>query len=53
MALQLNIQALGWDVNRQLLAVFPYVLTLGVMAVFAKRRREPAALGRPFERGIA
>jgi simple sugar transport system permease protein len=52
-ALQLNIQALGWDVNRQLLAVLPYVLTLAVMAVFAKRRREPAALGRPFERGIA
>jgi general nucleoside transport system permease protein len=52
-ALQLNIQALGWDVNRQLLAVFPYLLTLAVMAVFAKRRREPAALGRPFERGIA
>jgi simple sugar transport system permease protein len=52
-ALQLNIQALGYDVNRQLLAVFPYLLTLAVMAVFAKRRREPAALGRPFERGIA
>jgi ABC-type uncharacterized transport system permease subunit len=35
-----------------LLQALPYLVTLVVMAVFAKRTRQPQALSRPFVRGL-
>jgi simple sugar transport system permease protein len=52
-ALRLALPAIGYTLNPQLLVVAPYVLPLVVMAVFSVRRRQPAALARPFERASA
>jgi simple sugar transport system permease protein len=49
-ALRLALPAIGYTLNPQLLVAAPYVLPLLVMAVYASRRRQPAALARPFER---
>ncbi|MEO8692621.1 MAG: ABC transporter permease [Acidimicrobiales bacterium] len=51
-ALTLVVQRLELDVNRQFLQAFPYLVTLVVMAVFAKRTRQPQALAQPFVRGL-
>ena len=51
-AVQVNVQGLQLDVNRQLLFALPYIVTLVVMAVFAKRTRQPRALAQPFVRGL-
>jgi general nucleoside transport system permease protein len=50
-ALRLALPALGYTLNPQLLVAAPYLLALVVMCFFARRVRQPAALGRPFERG--
>jgi simple sugar transport system permease protein len=49
-ALRLALPAIGYTLNPQLLVAAPYVLPLVVMAVFARRHRQPAALAQPFER---
>lgn len=49
-ALQLRLQAVGVDVPYQLLTMLPYVLTILVMIVTAKRSHSPAALGENYER---
>ena len=51
-AFALVVQGLQLDINRQLLQALPYLVTLIVMAVFAKRTRQPQALSRPFVRGL-
>jgi simple sugar transport system permease protein len=51
-AFALVVQGLNLDVNRQLLQALPYLVTLVVMAAFAKRTRQPRALSRPFIRGL-
>jgi simple sugar transport system permease protein len=51
-AFALVVQSLQLDVNRQLLQALPYLVTLLVMAIFAKRTRQPQALSRPFVRGL-
>lgn len=51
-AFALVVQGLQLDVNRQLLQALPYLVTLVVMAVFAKRTRQPRALSQPFVRGL-
>jgi simple sugar transport system permease protein len=51
-AFALVVQRLQLDVNRQLLQALPYLVTLAVMAVFAKRTRQPRSLARPFVRGL-
>ena len=51
-AFRLAVPVLGYQVNAQLLAVLPYVLTLGVMYFITKRFRQPAALAQPFVRGL-
>jgi len=43
---------LGYQVNAQLLAALPYLLTLVVMYFITKRFVQPAALARPFVRGL-
>ena len=51
-AFSLVVQGLQLHINRQLLQALPYVVTLVVMAVFAKRTRQPQALSQPFVRGL-
>ncbi|MEU5397939.1 ABC transporter permease [Streptomyces sp. NPDC005963] len=50
-AMRLALPALGITLNSQLLVAAPYLLALLAMLLFATQHREPAALGRPFERG--
>lgn len=40
------------DVNPELLSAMPYIVTVLAMALFATRVRPPAALTRPFLRGL-
>lgn len=49
-ALQLRLQAVGVDVPYQLLTMLPYLLTILVMIVTAKRSHTPEALGANYER---
>ena len=51
-AFRLAVPVLGYQVNAQLLAALPYVLTLGVMYFITKRFRQPSALAQPFVRGL-
>ncbi|MFJ9381356.1 ABC transporter permease [Streptomyces sp. NPDC101455] len=50
-AMRLALPALGVTLNAQLLVAAPYLLALLAMLMFTTQHREPAALGRPFERG--
>ncbi len=45
-------QALGYQANPQLLIALPFVMALATMLVFAARSRQPAALAKPFVRGL-
>jgi simple sugar transport system permease protein len=51
-ALRLALPALGYEIQPQLLTAAPYLLALLAMCFFVRARRSPAALARPFERGI-
>lgn len=51
-AFRLALPVLGYRLNAQLLAAMPYVLTLAVMYLITKPFRQPAALSRPFIRGL-
>jgi len=51
-AFRLAVPVLGYRLNAQLLAALPYVLTLAVMYLITKQFRQPAALSRPFIRGL-
>ena len=51
-AFRLALPVLGYQLNAQFLAALPYVLTLIVMYAITKRFRQPAALSRPFIRGL-
>jgi simple sugar transport system permease protein len=49
----LTIPSLGYDaIDPAFLAIAPAVVTILAMGVFAKRVRQPAALARPFVRGL-
>jgi len=49
-ALQLRLQILNFAIPKEILAIIPYVLAISAMAIFVKRLRLPAALGRPYGR---
>jgi general nucleoside transport system permease protein len=51
-AMRLALPALGYELNAQLLSSTPYVLALVTILFFAYRTRQPAALARPFVRGL-
>jgi len=51
-AFRLAVPVLGYHLNAQLLAALPYALTLAVMYLITKQFRQPAALSRPFIRGL-
>jgi len=48
---RLALPALDVVINPQLLIALPYLIALVAMCFFAKRLRQPAGLGQPFERG--
>lgn len=52
LSFRLSLPALGYDVNGDLLASLPFVVTIIAMSVFAKRVRPPQALAQPFIRGL-
>ncbi|MCU0261296.1 MAG: ABC transporter permease [Ilumatobacteraceae bacterium] len=52
LSFRLSLPALGYDINGDLLASLPFVVTILVMAIFAQRVRPPAALAQPFIRGL-
>lgn len=49
-AFQLRLQAVGMRIPYQFLLMFPYVLTVIVLAATSRRIFAPAALGRPYGR---
>ncbi|MEN8112984.1 MAG: ABC transporter permease [Actinomycetota bacterium] len=51
-AFRLTLPVLGYQMNAHMMAAFPYVLTLVVMYFITKEFRQPAALSRPFVRGL-
>jgi simple sugar transport system permease protein len=52
LSFRLSVQGLGYDLNSELLQSLPFVVTIVGMAIFAHRVRPPAALARPFVRGL-
>ena len=52
LSFQLSVQGLGYDLNAELLQALPFLVTIAAMALFARRVRPPAALARPFIRGL-
>lgn len=51
-AFRLTLPVLGYRLNAHMMAALPYVLTLLVMYYITKEFRQPAALSRPFVRGL-
>lgn len=52
LSFRLSIQGLGYKLNSEFLQSLPFIVTLAGMAIFAHRVRPPAALARPFTRGL-
>ncbi|WP_420435559.1 ABC transporter permease [Candidatus Poriferisocius sp.] len=52
LSFQLSLQGLGYELNAELLQGLPFLVTIGAMAIFARRVRPPAALAQPFIRGL-
>lgn len=51
-AFRLTLPVLGYELNAQLLAALPYLLTILVMVAITKQMRQPKALAQPFIRGL-
>lgn len=52
-AIQLRMQVLGVQIPSDFAVMLPYVLTIAALTFSANRARQPAALDKPFERGVA
>ncbi|HSJ90640.1 MAG TPA: ABC transporter permease [Ilumatobacter sp.] len=52
LSFRLSIQGLGYGMNSEFLQSLPFLVTIVGMALFAHRVRAPAALARPFVRGL-
>lgn len=52
LSFRLSIQGLGYGLNSEFLQSLPFLVTIIGMALFAHRVRAPAALARPFVRGL-
>jgi simple sugar transport system permease protein len=52
LSFRLSIQGLGYGMNSEFLQSLPFLVTILGMALFAHRVRAPAALARPFVRGL-
>ena len=51
-AFRLALPVLGHEINTELAQALPFIVTLGVMLLFAHRTRQPRALALPFVRGL-
>jgi simple sugar transport system permease protein len=51
-ALRLALPSLGVTLTPELLIAAPYLLAIFAMLFFARRNRQPAALAKPFVRGV-
>jgi simple sugar transport system permease protein len=51
-ASRLVLPILGREINPNLAQALPFLVTLGVMLLFAHRTRQPRALAQPFIRGL-
>ena len=49
---RLSLPTVGYEVNAEVLQALPFIVTIVTVAVFAHRTRQPAALARPFIRGL-
>ena len=49
---RLSLPTVGYEVNAEVLQALPFAVTIITVAVFAHRTRQPAALARPFIRGL-
>jgi simple sugar transport system permease protein len=49
---RLTLPSTGHNINAELSQALPYIATILTVAIFAHRTRPPAALARPFERGL-
>ncbi|MCP3853970.1 MAG: ABC transporter permease [Actinomycetia bacterium] len=53
LSFRISLQVLGYDqINSEFLQAFPFLVTILGMAIFARQVRPPAALARPFIRGL-
>jgi simple sugar transport system permease protein len=52
LSFRLSLPALGYELNGDLLASLPFLVTIVAMSVFAQRVRPPVALAQPFIRGL-
>jgi len=52
LSFRLSLPVLGYNLNNELLTSLPFIATIVGMALFAHRVRPPAALARPFIRGL-
>jgi simple sugar transport system permease protein len=52
LSFRLSLPALGYELNGDLLASLPFVVTIVAMSLFASRVRPPTALAQPFIRGL-
>lgn len=52
-ALQVWVQVLGLPIPSDIAVMMPYVLTIVVLVLSVQRVRQPAALTRPYERGLS
>jgi simple sugar transport system permease protein len=52
LSFRLSLPALGYELNGDLLASLPFVVTIVAMSLFATRVRPPHALAQPFIRGL-
>ena len=51
-ALRVSLPALGVTITPQVLIALPYLAAITAIAVLSQRRRQPAALGQTFRRGM-
>jgi general nucleoside transport system permease protein len=52
LSFRLSLPQQDYELNNELLSALPYIVTIAAMALFATRVRPPAALTRPFLRGL-
>lgn len=49
---RLTLPTIGYQLNAEILSAAPFVATILVVALVARRSREPSALAQPFVRGV-
>ena len=52
LSFRLTLPGLGYKLNNEMLSSLPFLVTIIAMALFAHVVRQPAALARPFIRGL-